>query len=76
MTLILKKKEYDGPERRMNENGRRQHDQYCSMHQSLTDNVKEIKTGFKWLIGLHIGEYGMIIGILISVIIYLLRSAN
>ena len=60
-------------EKRVNENGRRKADQYCPMHTSVVNGQREIKTGFKWLIGLHIGEYGIIISALVVAVLYLAR---
>ncbi len=66
------KKEKD-KERRLIVNGRRECDQFCSMHGSIVAGQQEIKTGFKWLIAMHVSELlaliaGMagIIGVLLS----------
>jgi len=60
-------------DKRVNDNGRRKTDQYCPMHTSIVNGQREIKAGFKWLIGLHIGEYGIIISALIVAVFYLVR---
>ena len=61
-------------EKRINGNGRREHDQYCAMHASVVNTQQEIKTGFRWLIALHIGEYGIIISALMAVVIFLIKK--
>jgi len=59
--------------KRVNDNGRRESDKYCPMHTSIVNGQKEIKAGFKWLIGLHIGEYGIIISVLVVAVLYLVK---
>jgi len=67
-------KKGDFVEKRADKKGRRSTDEFCLMHESIVNSQQEIKSGFKWLIGLHIGEYGIIISALIAAVIFLAKS--
>ena len=55
-------------EKRLNGNGRRKADQYCPQHEFVVGNQRELRSWFKWLIGMHITELLAIIGGLFSIV--------
>lgn len=62
-------------ERRVIIPGRRECDQYCAMHDSIVASQEEIKSGFKWIIALHISHLLALIAGLFGIIAILISKS-
>jgi len=71
---MAKTEKFENGERRVIYPGRRNKDQFCYMHDHVVSTQCEIKRGFKWLIGLLIGELVAIIAGLSGIVGVLLSK--